>query len=114
MPEPALDLPSEWREQILGILAAICPELEVWCHGSRVQGRARKWSDLDVVMVSDHAIHPARLNDLREAFALSDVPIRIDVADLHTLPTTLQRAIQDEHVVLWIPRVHDPDTAAQD
>ncbi|MFA7331758.1 MAG: nucleotidyltransferase domain-containing protein [Candidatus Delongbacteria bacterium] len=108
MTEPGLELPAAWRDQVLGILAAQCPELEVWCHGSRVQGRAREWSDLDLVLVSDQPINPAHLNALREAFACSNLPIRIDVADLRALPITLQQGVREAHVVLWNPRSGNP------
>jgi nucleotidyltransferase substrate binding protein (TIGR01987 family) len=50
---------------------------------------------------------PARLTALREAFACSNVPIRIDVADLRARPIAPQQGVREAHIVLWNPRAGD-------
>ena len=79
----AIDLPAEHRAQALDIIRRRLPEARVWVYGSRVKGRARRYSDLDL-MLDDHGrpISASVMGNLDEDFDESDLPIIVELHDL--------------------------------
>ena len=63
------------------ILDAHVPGVRVVAFGSRVTGRARRWSDLDLMLFAPSPLPYRTFADLREAFMESDLAIRVDVVD---------------------------------
>ncbi|MCG6861794.1 MAG: nucleotidyltransferase domain-containing protein [Chromatiaceae bacterium] len=51
----------------------------VWAFRSRVTGKARRYSDLDLVVMGDRPLPPVSLHALKEAFEESDLSFRVDV-----------------------------------
>lgn len=64
---------------------------EVMAFGSRAKGTARKFSDLDLVFVSE--IDRRELAKLRNAFEDSDLPYKVDLAVWTELDPTFQKHI---------------------
>ncbi len=91
-----IDLPPEQLRQVRDILARVAPDLEAWAYGSRVKGRARPYSDLDLVVVGGEPLPLDRLIGLRSAFEESDLPIRVDVADWNALSPSFRALIEAE------------------
>ena len=85
---------------VLAILDAHVPELEVWAFGSRVTGRPRRTSDLDLVLVTETPLPPARMADLRDAFSESDLPFKVDLVDWAATKEIFREIIQKGYVVL--------------
>ena len=79
-----IDLPPNQLDQVHAIVRQHVRVCEVFAFGSRVSGRARKFSDLDLMIKGDTAIPWRTLADLREAFEDSDLPILVDVVDWNT------------------------------
>jgi predicted nucleotidyltransferase len=94
------DLEAHHLESVRRILRAHVPDVEARVYGSRVRGGARKYSDLDVALVADGRIDPARIERLRDAFAGSDLPFQVDVLDLLAVPERFRRAIEGTCEVL--------------
>jgi len=70
------------EKAIIGeILAAHLPGVTVHAFGSRVNGGARPYSDLDIALITDAPLPIAQVADLAEAFALSDLPFRVDIVE---------------------------------
>lgn len=68
--------------------------------GSRAAGRARPFSDLDLLLVE-----PARLSwlqraDLRDQFEASDLPFRVDVVEAGSLASGMAERVASESVAL--------------
>lgn len=63
------------------ILRQHIPEREVWAFGSRVNGRPKPHSDLDLVVLGDEPLSIAQQARLAEAFSESDLPWRVDLLD---------------------------------
>ena len=76
-----LVLTSWEKETSRAILDDHVPGVRTVAFGSRVTDRARKWSDLDLMLLAPEPISFRTLDDLREAFMESDLPIRVDVVD---------------------------------
>ena len=77
----SIDLPAEHRSQVLDIIRRRLPEARVWVYGSRAKGRARRYSDLDL-MLDDQGrpISAAVMGNLDEDFDESDLPIIVEPA----------------------------------
>lgn len=82
-PTRQIDLPPEHRAQVLGIIRRRLPNARVWVYGSRAKGRARRYSDLDL-MLDDHgqAIAGRIMGDLDEDFDESNLPIIVELHDM--------------------------------
>jgi uncharacterized protein len=78
---PMLDVRPEELVAIRAILREHVPDLSVWAFGSRVAGRRKRHSDLDLVVVTKTPLPLGKLGMLGEAFADSDLPFRVDVVD---------------------------------
>ena len=79
-----IDLPPDQLDQIRAIVRQHVHGGEVFAFGSRVNGRAGKFSDLDLMIKVDGTVPWRTLADLREAFEVSDLPILVDVVDWST------------------------------
>lgn len=75
------------------IIEETAPECETRAFGSRVDGNPKKYSDLDIVLVGSQKIDPRRLRKIKEAFAESDIPFRVDILDWNALSPQFQSAI---------------------
>ncbi len=95
-----LDLPENHLKLVCDILQQYVPEREVWAFGSRVNGKARPYSDLDLVIRGETALTPRTMNQLVEAFQESDLPIRVDVADWASLSPSFQQVILNKYVIV--------------
>jgi type I restriction enzyme S subunit len=95
-----LDLRPTQLEIVRRILAGIVPDKTVWAFGSRVEGGAKDHSDLDLAIVSDTALSIDEIGRLREAFAESDIPFRVDIVDTFSVSGKLKDRIQTVHEVV--------------
>lgn len=101
-PTIALDLPQKYLEQVQSLLRAHVPHAEVWAYGSRVTGSGHEASDLDLVLRNPQNLQEvaSALSDLKEAFAESNLPIRVDIMDWARIPASFHREIERAHVVV--------------
>lgn len=76
-----IDLAPDHLAIVQQVLAAQLPQTPVYAFGSRVTGKAKKFSDLDLMVRSDHRIEWRELTHVRQAFEESDLPIVVDVVD---------------------------------
>ncbi len=101
--EPTLTLTAEDLTLLESLLRQHLPGVEVWAFGSRVTGRARPASDLDLVVFAKPE-QAARVADLREALEESDLPFRVDLHVWHELPASFRDNIRRAHLPLPGPR----------
>ena len=98
-----IDLGEKHLKTILAILNEHAPECEVWAFGSRINGSARKFSDLDLVLVGEQPIDWKRIEALKDALSESDLPIMVDVLDWHTISESFRSIILNNYEVLRRP-----------
>jgi type I restriction enzyme S subunit len=84
-------------EIIKDILARHVPGLEVRAFGSRVSCRVKKYSDLDLAIITKQPLSLLQLGSLRDAFSESDLPFRVDVVDWAAADKNFQGIIQREY-----------------
>lgn len=95
--ERAIDLPEAHRKQVLEIIRRRLPDATVWVYGSRAKGRARRYSDLDL-MLDDwgREIPRSVMGNLDEDFDESDLPIIVELHDMaETDARFLERVSKD-------------------
>ncbi len=80
-------------DEVKGILREHVPGCEVRAFGSRVTGRVKPWSDLDLAVIADQPLGFRRLGLLVEAFQESTLPFRVDVLDWHETSPSFQAII---------------------
>ena len=95
-----LDLSPEDFRIVQRILGDLAPGRPVFVFGSRVTGRARRRSDLDLAIDGDAPLGRRIMADLREAFDESDLPIEVDVVDLTEATGIFRARIESERVPL--------------
>jgi predicted nucleotidyltransferase len=80
--------------QVTEILRRHVPELEVRAFGSRVHGKPRPTSDLDLALMTDKPLDSLRLADLRDAFTDSDLPFKVDLLDWSTASAVFRGIVE--------------------
>ena len=105
-----IDLNPKYLETVQRILTEHVPECEVRAYGSRVTWTARDYSDLDLAVVGRKPFSLRRMRQLKEAFEESDLPIRVDVWDWHTISDGFKKAIAEEYEVIQDGKL-DKETA---
>jgi predicted nucleotidyltransferase len=99
-PSP-IDLPADHKRLVLKILCAhLPPNAEIWVFGSRVTGRARRYSDLDLAIDAGRRLTLDEIAILTEAFSDSDLPYRVDLVDWHEIDDRWRQMIVAERVAL--------------
>ena len=91
-PEQLLEVKKILEQHVLG--------WEVRAFGSRVTGRAKPWSDLDLAIVGPEPMGLRRRGRLIEAFQDSTLPFRVDVLDWHDVSPTFQVIIAEQYAVI--------------
>ena len=89
----------DWGE-VRRILAQSVPEYTVWAFGSRVTGKAKPFSDLDLVIQTNQPLSMERMATIKEAFDESDLTIRVDVVDWAATGSAFREIIQQQYVVI--------------
>lgn len=87
-------------ETIKRILAKYVGDCEVRAFGSRSNGTATKYSDLDLAIVGDGKMDRRVKMLLREAFEESDVPFRVDVIDYHGISEAFRVMIDEKYEII--------------
>lgn len=95
-----LDLSPGQLRQLRAILSRRLPHREVRAFGSRVTGRSKPHSDLDLVAMGDTPVDDLSLAELRSDLDDSDLPFRVDVVIWPNAPPHLREAIDRASVLI--------------
>ena len=95
-----IDVTPEQLAEIKRILEEHVPDCEVRAFGSRVTGRVKPWSDLDLAVVGTGPLGWRRQGYLVEAFQESTLPFRVDVLDWHDVSPSFQAIIDEQYAVI--------------
>ncbi|STZ08111.1 Predicted nucleotidyltransferases [Moraxella caprae] len=92
---------SESEKRIVqNILKTHCKNAKVFAFGSRVNGNAKPYSDLDLVIKADNALHLSDIACLKDEFCHSDLVFKVDICDWQSLDDDFKRSIENELVLI--------------
>lgn len=97
---PPIDIQPEHWEIVRGILQKHVPQHAVRAFGSRATHRAKKYSDLDIAIITNQSLSLDAHAILCDDFSESDLPWRVDVVDWATTSEAFRKIIARDHVVL--------------
>ncbi len=92
-----IDLDQTQLDEVRTILKGIVPDCEIRVFGSRVDGRAQKFSDLDIVLVGPERLDQYILEKVKDVFANSDLPIQVDIHDWNALSSSFKKVIEKSY-----------------
>lgn len=95
-----LDLKPEHHAMVREILATHAPGVKAWAFGSRVNGTAKRFSDLDIALDAGGALDLRMLAELRHAFQESDLPISVDLLDMATVKPSFRKLIAAARIAI--------------
>jgi type I restriction enzyme S subunit len=95
-----IDVLPNHLEITLGILEKFVPGPEVRAFGSRVTGKARRHSDLDLAIMTERPLEIAVLAGMNAAFSESDLPFTVDILDWAVLEEHFRSIIREGSVII--------------
>ena len=97
---PPIDIaPRDWAD-VVRILHEQVPTIEVWAFGSRAKHTAKPYSDLDLALITPQPLSLEQLAAITDAFATSDLPIRVDVVDWASTSEAFRKLIAQDSVMV--------------
>lgn len=93
-------LSAEQLAQVRAVLHRVLPGAQVAVFGSRATGRARPFSDLDLLVSDPPRLTWAQRADLRDAFENSRLPFGVDVVELDGLAAGMRQRVLAEALPL--------------
>ena len=95
-----LDIDADDLETVKNILANHVQCYEVWAFGSRVKKTARKFSDLDLAVITEKPLELNTYGNLKTAFSESHLPFKVDIIDWASTADNFKRIIQEKYIVI--------------
>jgi uncharacterized protein len=98
--KPGGALSPEQLREVRQIIACVIPGAQVWVFGSRATGKARPFSDLDLLITQPTRLNWAQRAALRDGFEASRLPFCVDVVESAGLAPGVAARIWSERVAL--------------
>lgn len=98
-----IDLTPEHLVVVKRILSEHIPAYEVRAFGSRVDGKTKRFADLDIVVMSEKPIPSEKMANIKEAFSESDLPFRVDILDWSGIGNEFKEIILRKNEVIQKP-----------
>lgn len=96
-----IDLEDKYLTEIKDILEMFFkrrPGVSVYMFGSRVQGKTRHSSDVDLAIKGPSKFEWAEIERLKDFFRASSLPYRVDVIDLNAVQDHFKKIIEKDLV----------------
>jgi predicted nucleotidyltransferase len=95
-----LDVSPEHLEIILTIIRRHIPACEIRAFGSRMRGKAKPYSDLDLALVGENMLDRSLIEKIKDEFAESTLPYRVDILDWHSISSEFRKVIEAGYEVI--------------
>ena len=76
------------------------PNHDVFAFGSRTSGTARRYSDLDLAVITDTPLSIDVSGAMQEDFSESDLPFRVDLLDWALTAENFRRVVEANRILL--------------
>ena len=98
-----IDIRPQDLDILRRVLKSTLPHnVRVYVFGSRANGRARPASDLDLAIDAGRPLTLDERAALSEAFSESDLPYKVDVADMRQIDEAFLAAVEREKAPLLL------------
>jgi len=97
-----LAMTNEELGELQRILKRFVPDYKVWAFGSRVTGKHKPYSDLDIALVGDEPISIETRAALTEALSESALPFKVDIVDWASTSDSFQQLIEKQKLVIQL------------
>ena len=97
-----IDLDPKILRELKDILAREASDCEARIFGSRITGKAKAHSDIDLALVSSGPMDWRRIEKIKQAFSESNIPFMVDVLDWHSLSDQFKHLIEQRYEVLQV------------
>lgn len=91
-----LAISNEDLNEVKRLLDLYLPGVKIWSYGSRVNGHAKSYSDLDLLAFITPEQKSA-LYELRIAFDESNLPFSVDILPAYSLPEDYLKSIENNY-----------------
>ncbi len=95
-----LDIEERDKDEVLQILNRYLPDIEVGAFGSRVSGRAGKFSDLDLVAMTTEPLSVQTTIALQNSFSDSNLSFTVDIVDWASTDENFRKIILNSYEVI--------------
>ncbi len=93
---PAVQLTASQAAVVQAILHRHLPQVQAWVFGSRATGRARPFSDLDILLTEPPNLTWDQRAQLRDAFEASELPFKVDLLEAQQLKGEFAERVRAE------------------
>jgi predicted nucleotidyltransferase len=90
------ELAQQHLNQVRQILLAKQPTVPAFVFGSCATGKAKPFSDLDLMLKPAQALSWLNMCDLRQAFEESTLPITVDVVDWNACSDSFKQMVEPQ------------------
>lgn len=97
---PSIDIQPDHWDIVGSILHKYGSQYEVWAFGSWATWKAKKFSDLDLAIITDYPLSPEISVSLKDEFSESDLPWKVDVVDWAVTTESFKEIIARDKVIL--------------
>lgn len=91
-----LDLDPKYIDFIKETILVEIPNVEIYIFGSRMQGNALEYSDVDIALKDKEKISIESILKLRIKFENSTFPYKVDIVDLKNLKDEFRGIIEKD------------------
>ena len=95
-----IDLKPAYLKKVKGILSSNVPEFDVLVYGSRARGTAKKFSYLDLAVLTEKPLQAPRLEKMAAAFTAASLPFRVETIDWAATGSSFRKVIRKTGVLI--------------
>ncbi len=95
-----IDLEKTYLDTVRQILCEHASEYKAVIFGSRIQGTAKKYSDIDIALIGSNKIDWRKIESIKDIFSESDLPMIVDVIDYNSVSDSFKMRIDDRYELI--------------
>ena len=98
-----LDISQKDMDLIVKIIRVFADDCDVLAFGSRISGKAKSYSDLDLAFVRKNGekLGFSRVGEIKFVFSASNIPFIVDVIDYNAASPEFKAIIDKQNISLW-------------
>jgi uncharacterized protein len=90
---------EKYKKIIIDIISEKLPAAKIYLFGSRARGTNLSGADIDVALDNHLEIPLSQLFKIQQAIEDSDVPLMVDVVDLHSVSDEFKNQVLKEGII---------------